>query len=164
MDEDEKVLIDVRKLLPQVAKRINILESLYKNWASVIGAVLSRHSKPYDMIKNDLYIAVDTTHTAQMISNMKGNISRVLANRYNYHEDIELKITIWDSHKDNAKRQPAKNNAKSKQAVNISVSVDDSLVNEYINECPDTLPGDAKFAMSHLMAYLENVKRVKASG
>ena len=159
MNEDRKLIINVKRLLPHVARRMNILEQLYKNWASVVGPALSRHSRPYDWIKNDLYILVDNNQTAQMISNMKGNISRALANRFDYHEDIEIKIINWKPHENNSKKQPAKNNAKSKQAVNVNVS--DSLVNEYINDCPDTLPGDAKFAMSHLMAYLENVNRVK---
>ena len=156
MNEDERLIIDVRRLLPQVALRMRILEHMRKNWASVVGPAPSRHSKPYDFIKNDLYIAVDSTHTAQVISNMKGNISRVLANRYDYHEEIELKITAGERHEDKA--QPAKSHIESKQAVNVS----DSLVNEDINECPESLSNDAKFAMSHLMAYLESLQSLRS--
>ena len=157
MNEDGKLIIDVRKLLPQVAKRIAILESLYRNWESVVGHAAANYSKPYDFIKNDLYIAVNDNATAHIISNMKGTISRALANRYGWHEDINLKITIWDNREDKA--QPVKSNAKSKQTVNVSAS----LVSEYMSECPDTLPSDAKLAMSHFMAYLESVKQIKSS-
>ena len=158
MNEDEKLIINVKKLLPNVARRMDILEQLYKNWASVVGPAPSRHSKPYDWIKNDLYIAVNDNATAQVISNMKGTISRKLANLYDYHEDIEIKITNGERHNDKA--QPAKSNIKSKQAVNVVV--DDSLVDKYISECPDTLPGDAKFAASHLMAYLESLQSLRS--
>ena len=160
MNEEGNLIIDVKKLLPQVARRMDILEQLYKNWASVVGPAPSRHSKPYDWIKNDLYIAVNDNATAQVISNMKGTISRKLANLYDYHEDIEIKITNGERHNDKA--QPAKSNINSKQAVNVNVVVDDGLVDKYISECPDTLPDDAKFAASHLMAYLESLQSLRS--
>ena len=155
MNEDEKAAIDVRKLFPQVVRRMEILGKLHRTWPSVVGVAAARYSEPYDFIKNDLYVNAANNHTAQIIANMKGNIARALANRYDYHEDIEIKITKGETHEEKA--QPAKSNIKSKQAVN-NIIVDDSLVNEYISECPDSLSSDAKFAASHLMAYLESLE------
>lgn len=150
-DEDERAVIDVRRLFPQVVRRMKILEHLTRTWPSVVGPAASKHSVPYDLINNELYVAVENNHTAQIIANMRGNISRAFANRYDYHDDIELKIHVGRVPEPEAKR-PATH--KSKQAV----KVDDNLVNEYIAECPDSLPDDAKFAISHLWAYLEGRK------
>ncbi|MBQ7733156.1 MAG: DUF721 domain-containing protein [Synergistaceae bacterium] len=157
MNEDEKAAIDVRKLFPQVVRRMEILGKLHRTWPSVVGVAAARYSEPYDFIKNDLYVNAANNHTAQIIANMKGNIARALANRYDYHEDIDLKIHVGKVPEAKAKTQPAKTQAKeSKQAV--KVSVDDNLVNKYIAECPDSLPDDAKFALSHLKAYLEALR------
>ena len=53
----------------------------------------------------------------------------------------------------NATIKPADINAKSQQEIIIN----DEQVNKYISECPEDLPDDAKFAISHLRAYLESI-------
>ena len=161
MNEDDKIIIDVKKLFPQVARRMQILKQLHRTWPSVVGKAASRHSVPYDLIKNDLYVAVENPQTAQIIANMKGNIEHVLANSHDYHEDINLKIHVGNVPRPKPKASPAMAKAqKSKKAVNVNI--DENLVNKYIAECPDSLPDDAKSAISHLRAYLEAVQSQKS--
>ena len=158
MNEDEKTIFNVRKLFPEVSRRMQILEHLRRTWPSVAGPA-GRHSFPYDLIINDLYVAAENNHTAQIIANMKGNISRVFANRYDYKDKVNVKITIGKPPEHKAKTRPAhdnNNNNKTEQAV--EVEVDENLVNEYISECPDSMSDDAKFAISHLRAYLESLR------
>ena len=155
MNEDKKIIIDVKKLLPQVARRMYLLEHLHRTWQSVVGPAAARHSAPYDLINNDLYVKVTDNHTAQIIANMKGTIARKIADRYDYHEDVKIKITQDIAPETKAKTKPAAvQPKKSKQAV----TVDENLVNKYIAECPDALPDDAKLAISRLRAYLHALR------
>ena len=155
MNEDKKIIIDVKKLLPQVARRMHILEQLRSTWPSVVGPVAARHSEPYDLINNVLYVKVTDNHTAQFIANSKGTIARKIANQYDYHEDVKIKITEGIAPETKAKTKPAAvQPKKSKRAV----TVDENLVNEYIAECPDSLPDDAKLAISRLRAYLHALR------
>ncbi|MBQ7577286.1 MAG: DUF721 domain-containing protein [Synergistaceae bacterium] len=146
---DEKINLDVTKLFPEVARRMQILDELKKLWPSIVG-IAAKYSSPYDLIHNDLYVEVKNQQTAQMIQNMRGNITRAFITRYKYDKDSKINVIIKRPNVEKAKIKPA---PVKKQAVKI----DDSLVNEYMSECPESLPQDVKFAISHLRAYLEAI-------
>ena len=150
---DEKINLNIAGLFPEVVRRLKILDALRSSWPSIVG-VAAKHSIPYDLIVNDLYVAAENQHTAQMIQNMRGNITRALITRYKYNEDskINLIVRLGRPPVIKATIKPAPDNT-TKQAVIIN----DEQVNKYISECPEDLPDDAKFAISHLKAYLENM-------
>ena len=149
MNDESKINLDAKKLFPEVARRMQILEALKSAWPSIVGTA-AKYSRPYDLILNDLYVEVKNQQTAQMIQNMRGNITRAFITRYKYDKDSKINVIIKRPNVEKAKIKPA---PVKKQAVKI----DDSLVNEYIRECPEDLPENAKFAISHLRAYLEAI-------
>ncbi|MBQ7560341.1 MAG: DUF721 domain-containing protein [Synergistaceae bacterium] len=151
---DEKINLNITRLFPEVVMRLKILEALKSSWPSIVGAA-AKHSVPYDLILDNLYVAAENQHTAQMIQNMRGNITRALITRYKYNENAKINVIIRLGRPPVMKAiiKPAQDNAKSQQAVIIN----DEQVNKYISECPEDLPDDAKLAISHLRAYLENM-------
>ena len=151
---DEKINLNITRLFPEVVMRLKILEALKSSWPSIVGAA-AKHSMPYDLILDNLYVAAENQHTAQMIQNMRGNITRALITRYKYNENAKINVIIRLGRPPvlNATIKPADINAKTKQAVIIN----DDQVNKYISECPEDLPDNAKLAISHLLVYLESI-------
>ena len=93
-EEDEKIVIDVAKLFPEAAKRVEILKDLRKSWGNVVGN-LAMFSYPYNLGVNEIWIAAKNGKAIGMLNNMKGNIKNKLRERYNYeiNENFEVKIS-----------------------------------------------------------------------
>lgn len=94
-DGEERITINLAKLFPEAARRVEILEDLQKTWAKVVGAALVRHSLPYNLGINEISIKVDSPQVANMLKKMKGNVLRALNTRYGYESegDFILKVT-----------------------------------------------------------------------
>ena len=94
---EEKITINLAKIFPAAARRVEILEDLQKNWADIVKQY-APHSKPYNLGINKIEVEADSELAANNIRNMKGNILRVLKFRYGYKSegDFNLKVTKPD--------------------------------------------------------------------
>ena len=148
MNEDEGIKIDVSKLFPEAARRVEILAKLRENWPSVVRN-LARWSTPDVLGVNELTVKVDIRgrQAKDRLKSMKGNVVRALSKLgYEAGEDFSLKIvddegspkTFVDKKSVRKKREP-----------------DEEKVKRYMEGAPETLPEDINRALSHLMAYLE---------
>ena len=149
---DGKINLNVARFFPEVVRRLQILDAVKNSWPSIVGAA-AKHSIPYDLILDDLYVAAENQHTAQMIQNMRGNITRAFITRYKYNENAKINVIVRLGRPPVMKAiiKPAQDNIKQEIIIN------DEQVNKYISECPEDLPDDAKFAISHLRACLESI-------
>lgn len=149
---DEKIVLNVEKLFPEAARRVEILEGLQKTWAGVVGPVYSRCSFPYNLGINEISVAVFSHQAANMIKNMKGNILRALKIRYGYESvgDFVLKIT------QDVPRE--KQIAIPEQKKNIpKIEPNEERVKELMSEAPEDLPEDINYSISHLQALMEKL-------
>ncbi|MBQ7559577.1 MAG: DUF721 domain-containing protein, partial [Synergistaceae bacterium] len=94
LNEDEKFFINAEFLFPEAARRVEILESIKKSWASVVSPALARHSMPYNLGINEISVAVDNKKAYDMLAKMKGNILRALSRRFDYESDGEFNLNI----------------------------------------------------------------------
>ena len=69
-------------MIPGRNERIERLKDVTRNWASVVGPARGRLSAPYELEDRELRIAAATPHAAQQIGSMKGNILRILRERW----------------------------------------------------------------------------------
>ena len=141
-----RVRLNINKLFPEAARRVEILRELRKNWVSVVGPALVRHSFPSVLGVNTITVAVEDQNTANMITKMKGNIRRALTSHKDYEadENFTLKIGV-----------PLKVKQAEIKRVKADVEVDEEKVNEYTKNAPETLPEDINFAISHLKVFLD---------
>lgn len=149
MSDDERLSLDMERMFPEACRRVRILGELRRSWPGIVGAALARNSAPCNLGVSELCVAVRDARTAGLIRNMKGNITRILASRYEYApEDFALKITSGiPPHKRITPQQ--KNTAP-------CIKVDEEAVKEYMSDAPEGLPVEINYAISHLRVFLEN--------
>lgn len=155
LDEDEKISINLEKLFPEAARRVEILEALKNSWPAVVGFALASHSMPYNLGINEISIAADSPNAAAMLKNMKGNILRALKLRFNFISDGEfnLKITRGVQNKKLPEIQ------KSKKIHAADIKIPEEEVKKLMAGAPETLPEDINYAISHLKVFLENTRK-----
>lgn len=151
-NEDEKFAFNLSHMFPKPAQRARILCDLKRSWPLIVGISLGHRSVPYDLSEDELFIAAENNHTAQLLNNMKGNIMRILINRYNYSPEDKLALKICISSAPEYK-SVTKHVDNSFSASNVKVDEDD--VKRYMSEAPRTLPQDINHAISHLRAFFE---------
>ena len=157
MTEDGKLMIDLRRMFPEAVKRVEILERLKRSWRLVVKRpILMRRSRPVVLGVNELTIEVVDDETRNTLSNMKGNIIRALeALGYEAAGEFSVKfvdgLKFVDGARHDNKRQPKK--------PALKAAADEARIAQYMEGAPETLPEDINRALSHLMAYLEAVKR-----
>ncbi len=124
------------------------MRELRKNWASIVGPTLVRHSFPSVLGVNTITVAVEDQNTANMITKMKGNIRRALTSRDGYEadENFTLKVVIG---------VPLKIKKAETKRANSDIEVDEEEVRQYMQGAPETLPEDINYAISHLKIFLE---------
>ena len=93
---DEKIVIDVEKLFPEAARRVEILKDLQKSWFSVVGFPMALNSYPYNLGVNEICIAAKNKNARSILFNMRGNIIKILQSRYNYKIDEKFKVNIFE--------------------------------------------------------------------
>ena len=149
---DERISLDITKLFPEAARRVEILGDLQKNWAKVVQVSRARHSWPYNLGINEISVAVDSDRMAGMIKGIKGNILRALKSRYGYESkgDFVLKVTQGVPY--------TKPDIKPKVIKRMkNVQVDEEHVKELMSDAPEDLPEDINYAISHLQALMEKL-------
>lgn len=119
-----------------------------------MGPALVRHSFPCNLGVDEITVAVDDKNAANMITRMKGNITRALTSRwsYNVNEKFSVKIIIG------APKQTKRREIEPKKI--IEVKVDEEKVNEYMKNAPAGLPEDINFAISHLRVFMEARRKI----
>ena len=149
-NEDEGIVIDVSKVFPEAARRVEILAKLREIWPVVVRN-LSRWSWPDVLGVNELTIRVNAQgqQAKDKLYKMKGNVVRALSNLgYKTGEDFSLKIVDYDA-------LPKK--TVDKKPVRKRREPDEEKVKRYMEGAPDSLPEDINHALSHLMAYLDGL-------
>ena len=140
--------IDIAKMFPEAARRVEILEGLKRSWAGVVGPKLAFMSQPCNLGVNELSIFVRNDKAVSLLLNSKGNILRALSRKgYKAEGDFSLRIL----------REPMRiPSLKQTRKKNIpEIKVDEDTVNEYMKNAPETLPEDINYSLSHLKAFLD---------
>lgn len=130
------------------------LEEVGRAWGSVVGPNRARGSVPYDLAAGTLHVAAESNHLAGQILRMKGNIRRVLRERWELELD-EIKVIVGPP----PVRRAAAPTPRRRRAA---LSPDEGTVRAFRDLCPPSLsPGTAE-ALAHLRAFF--VKRFPAAG
>ena len=145
--EDDRIILDVRKLFPQAVRRAEILERLKRSWPSVVGIAIARYSCPCVLGADGLTVEAVNDQAKNRLANMRGNIIRGLSRLgYEAGKNFTVKINERESKKKVAVKKPAQK---------VKVIDDPEKLRQYMSYAPDTLPEDINFAVSHLKMYLE---------
>ena len=147
---DEGIVIDVSKVFPEAARRVEILAKLRERWPVVVRN-LSRWSWPDVLGVNELTIRVNAQgqQAKDKLYKMKGTVVRALSNLgYKTGEDFSLKIVDYDA---------LLKKTVDKKPVRKRREPDEEKVKRYMEGAPDSLPEDINHALSHLMAYLDGL-------
>ena len=133
-------------MVPGRNERIEKLKDIMKNWAAIVGPVRARLSAPYELEDGELRIAVATPHAAQQIVNMKGNILRILGNRWNL--DVEgIRVTLGPPP---SRPRPLQDVPRRRHPC---VVLPREEVEELRRACPETLSDEAAEGLARLRAY-----------
>ena len=147
MNDEQPISLDVYKMFPAAARRVEILEELKRSWDS-IARYAARDSEPYCLGVNELSILVRNKNAEGMLKSMKGTILREMGKRWGYESDGEFSLNITET-------LPKPKMPPRKPAKHVEVVVDEDKVRQYMQGAPETLPEDINYAISHLRAYLE---------
>ena len=147
MNEEERISLDVYKMFPAAARRVQILEELKRSWVGIVRQAAS-DSKPYCLGVNELCVYVTNDKAENMLKGMKGTILRRMTERWGYESDGEFSLKI-------TRTKPKPKVIKKKPAKKIAVEVNEEKVRQYMQGAPDTLPEDINYALSHLRVFLE---------
>ena len=150
MNEDDGIIIDVRKWFPEAVRRAEILERLKRSWDSVVRfPAVSRYSEPVVLGVNYLIVEAWNDQAKSRLSNMTGNIIRTLSSwGYNAGENFTLRVNERKSQKKITPKKPSR----------INVIENEEPTRQYMKGAPDTLPEDINYALSHLKMYLDGRK------
>ncbi len=145
--ENDRIILDVRKLFPQAVRRAEILERLKRSWPSVVGIAIARYSCPCVLGVDGLTVEAVNEQARNRLANMRGNIIRGLSRLgYEAGENFTVKINERESKRKLPVKKPVKK---------VKVIDDPEKLRQYMSYAPDTLPEDINFAVSHLKMYLE---------
>ena len=147
MNEEERISLNVYKMFPAAARRVQILRELRSSWSRIVRQA-AIGSEPYCLGVNELCVYVTNSQSERMIRNLKGTILRKMTERWGYKPDGEFSLTI--THTRPKPKPPAK-----KPVKRPPVEVDEEKVRQYMQGAPDTLPEDINYALSHLRVFLE---------
>jgi len=136
----------LEEMVPGRNEWIEKLKDIMKNWAAIVGPVRARLSAPYELEDGELRIAVATPHAAQQIVNMKGNILRILGNRWNL--DVEgIRVTLGPPP---PRPRPLQDVPRRRHPC---VVLPQEEVEELRRSCPETLSDEAAEGLARLRAY-----------
>lgn len=147
MNDEHPIRIDICKMFPEAARRVQILKELKRSWKDIAKRA-ARDSEPYCLGVNELCVAVKNPNAEKILNNMKGSILRAMTKRWGYESDGEFILTITPNLP--KPKPPAKKPVKMPP-----IEVDEEKVRQYMQGAPDTLPEDINYALSHLRAFLE---------
>lgn len=147
MNEDEGLTIDIERLFPEAARRVEILERLKRAWPSIVSPMLSKWSEPVILGVNELTVLATRPEAAERLSKMKGNVARALS-RMGYETGENFSVKVVNSVNREKKSHKAKTRVK-------KIEIDERRTEQYMSGAPESLPEDINRAVSHLRAYLD---------
>ena len=147
MNDEQPISLNVYKMFPAAARRVQILEELKCSWPGIVRQA-ARDSEPYCLGVNELCVAVKNPNAGKMLNSMKGTILRRMSERWGYKPEGEFTLNI--TYTLPKPKPPAK-----KPVKRPPVEVGEEKVRQYMQGAPDTLPEDINYAISHLRAFLE---------
>ncbi len=145
--------INPESMFPAAARRVKILEGLQRSWGAVVRPDVARHSWPRLLGVNMIAVYADNDYVAGMLPNMKGNILRALSSLWGYVPDGEFSVKVERS-------RPKEQRRNDRVRMKRKIIVDAEAVKEYMRDSPEGLPEDINYALSHLKAYLDVVKKI----
>lgn len=132
------------KVIPDRAEEMRKLQDLVRRWRTVVGPA-AQSSAPYDLVGGTLYVAARSSHVAQRIEQMRGNIRRALKERWGLDvRDVQVTLgspPIQPRRADEIPRRRAK------------VEPKEERVRAFREGCPDSLTPEAADALAHLRAF-----------
>lgn len=146
-------LID--ELMPSYNTTVSKLKEIIRMWHLVVGPVLARNSAPYEMKAGVLYIAAASSHSAQQLTLMKGNMQRIIKSRWDIDiEDTDVSVGIKPS-VGRKKPQHAQSSRRvvRRKAPNVKADADELL--RIRQRIPDSIDDDAADAMANFRLFFE---------
>ena len=146
--------LNIHKMFPRAAKIVEILGWLQYYWPEIVGPEAAAYSKPYKLGFEELcvYVDKDKTLAKNRLVSMKGNILKTMCERFGYERGEKFTLTLTD-------KLPVRVMSAAKKKVPAQIEVSEEKVQEYMQGAPETLPEDINRAISHLRAFLEELKR-----
>ena len=93
-DDAGRIHINLERMFPEAARRVQVLEELKRSWPSVVGDITSRHSWPSVLGVNAITVQADSDKVAENLRRSKGNIMRALSSRFGCETDEGFTLTI----------------------------------------------------------------------
>ena len=140
----------LKKTVPELAFRMQILEHIQKYWSSLVGISVAKYSFPYDLKNHTLYISVRLPHAAHILNSMKGNIKR----SEKTISDIKITNGIPPEYFETRKKISISKEKKSRSKVN-NVKISDDEVNELTKDFPENLTSETANALAHLIIFFK---------
>lgn len=136
----------LESMVPGQSDRMRKLEDVVRNWTSVVGPGRSRLSAPYELEDGELRIAVATPHAAQQISNMRGNILRILKDRW----DLEVERIRVTQGPPPLRPRTVQSSPRRRHPP---VALAPEEIEAFRMACPETLSDEAAEGLARLRAF-----------
>ena len=141
--------LDVSKMFPEAARRVEVLEKMKRSWPSIVGMPTARYSQPYNLGVNELWVCVNNPNARNALMKSKGSIVRRIARQLDYDLGEDFVLTLTDS--------IPKPKKQDKPKVHAKIVIDEERVRQCMKDAPETLPEDINYAISHLQVTLEQI-------
>ena len=144
--------LNVHEMFPRAAKIVEILGWLKYYWPDIVGRGVAAYSRPYKLGFEELCVYVSKPSAKNQLMKMKGNILRVMCNRFGYEKGEKFELSLTD-------QVPVQIIPfdKSSRRVPHKIEVSEEEVSKYMEGAPETLPEDINYALSHFRAFLESM-------
>lgn len=133
-------------MIPVENDRMRKLEDVVRHWAAVVGPGRARLSAPYELEGGELRIAAATPHAAQQIGNMKGNILRILKDRW----DLEVERVLVTQGPPPLRTRPVQGGPRRRHP---HVAIPPEEVAALRAACPESLSDEAAEGLARLRAF-----------
>lgn len=144
--EPERPALDVYRMYPEAAKRVELLEKIRRSWQDIVGQRLAPFCVAYSLGVDELCIFVHDENAARRLKQMKGTIARKINRIFGHKFNVTIlrKLPVVEKPVD-PKPYP-----KPRKII-----VSEERVRQLMESAPDSLPEDINYAIAHLWAFLE---------
>ena len=142
--------LDVSKMFPEAARRVEVLDKMKRSWPSIVGMPTARYSQPYNLGVNELWVCVNNPNARNALMKSKGSIVRRIARQLDYDLGKDFVLTLTE-------KIPQPKRTIGHDKVYREVFVDEEKVRQCMKDAPETLPEDINYAISHLQVTLEQI-------
>ena len=151
---EHRIVVDVYKLFPEAARRVEILEKIKRTWPNFVeNNAVARNSQPYNLGVNELWVCVTSPYARNSLARSKGTIARRIAKRLGYDFGKDFVLTLTDN-------IPQPKMQDKPKIVHTIIVVDEEKVRQYMQDAPETLPEDINYAISKLQVVLEQRAKI----